>query len=49
MACTKLTVNRTRIKIDLVFVVQSYPHPYTSEFLDQMEIFLFSIVKKFGQ
>lgn len=38
-AYTQLVIDRTRIRIGLVFVVQSYPHSHTSEFLDQKEIF----------
>lgn len=36
---TLLIINRTRIRTDLVFVVQCYPVPYTYEFLDEREIF----------
>ena len=38
-AYTQLVIDRTRIRIGLVFVVQSYPHSHTSGFLDQKEIF----------
>ena len=42
-AYTQLVIDRTRIRIGLMFVIQSYPHSHISEFLDQMEIFCWSV------